>query len=167
MFMLIDHWTSEEHPTKAAAREAERHAIEAEAPGRLPSRDQIRQIRFRTNSFSADNHDAGRVQVEIITRPGLTEWSGNANLGLRTDVLNARNAFARNVGRRIEIGGLVLQRRHAEQHRAQHRADREQQQRQPLMLGLHLLRRSASVSARRIARQLNAVSAPVPSSVAA
>ena len=62
--------------------------------GRLPSRDEIRQIRFRTNSFAADNHDAGRVMVEIITRPGLTEWSGNANMGLRTDVLNARNAFA-------------------------------------------------------------------------
>ncbi|MBI2188731.1 MAG: TonB-dependent receptor [Acidobacteria bacterium] len=63
--------------------------------GRLPNRDEIRQIRFRTNSFSADNHDAGRVQVDIITRPGLTEWSGNANFGLRNDVLNARNAFAR------------------------------------------------------------------------
>ncbi|MGE0445142.1 MAG: carboxypeptidase regulatory-like domain-containing protein [Vicinamibacterales bacterium] len=62
--------------------------------GRLPARDQIRQIRFRTNSFSADNHDAGRVQVEIITRPGLTQWNGNANLGLRSDVMNARNAFA-------------------------------------------------------------------------
>ena len=36
--------------------------------GRLPNRDEIRQIRFRTNSFSADNHDAGRVQVEIITQ---------------------------------------------------------------------------------------------------
>jgi hypothetical protein len=62
--------------------------------GRLPNRDEIRQIRFRSNSFSADNHDAGRVQVEIITRPGLREWSGNANFGLRNDVLNARNAFA-------------------------------------------------------------------------
>ena len=63
--------------------------------GRLPNRDEIRQIRFRNNSFSADNHDAGRMRVEIITRPGLTEWQGNANLGLRSDVLNARNAFAR------------------------------------------------------------------------
>jgi len=63
--------------------------------GRLPNRDEIRQIRFRTNSFSADNHAAGRVQVDIITRPGLTAWSGNANVGLRNDVLNARNAFAR------------------------------------------------------------------------
>ena len=62
--------------------------------GRLPSRDEIRQIRFRTNSFAADNHDAGRAQIEIITRPNVREWSGNANLGLRGDVLNARNAFA-------------------------------------------------------------------------
>ena len=62
--------------------------------GRLPSRDEIQQIRFRNNSFSADNHDAGRTRVEIITRPGLTSWSLNANLGLRSDVLNARNAFA-------------------------------------------------------------------------
>jgi hypothetical protein len=62
--------------------------------GRLPSRDEIRQIRFRTNSFAADNHDAGRVYVEIITRPNVREWSGNANVGLRSDVLNARNSFA-------------------------------------------------------------------------
>jgi len=62
--------------------------------GRLPSRDEIRQIRFRTNSFAADNHDAGRVYVEIITRPSVREWSGNANVGLRSDVLNARNSFA-------------------------------------------------------------------------
>jgi hypothetical protein len=63
--------------------------------GRLPNRNEIRQVRFRNNSFAADNHDAGRSQVEIVTRPGLTAWSGNANFGLRNDVLNARNAFAR------------------------------------------------------------------------
>ncbi len=63
--------------------------------GRLPARDEIRQIRFRTNSFSADNHDAGRTLIEIITRPNVRQWNGNANFGLRNDVLNARNAFAR------------------------------------------------------------------------
>ena len=63
--------------------------------GRLPARDEIRQIRFRTNSFSADNHDAGRTQIEIITRPNVRNWSGNANFGLRSSVFNARNAFAR------------------------------------------------------------------------
>ena len=62
--------------------------------GTLPPRDEIRQIRFRVNSFSADNHDAGRVQVQIITRPNLTAWIGNANVGLRSDALNARNAFS-------------------------------------------------------------------------
>src|SRR5688572_16331343 len=62
--------------------------------GRLPTRDEIRQIRIRTNSFSADNHDAGRTQIEIVTRPNVAEWSGNANLQYRNDALNARNAFA-------------------------------------------------------------------------
>ncbi len=62
--------------------------------GRLPSRDEIRQIRFRTNSFSADNHDAGRTQIEIITRPNVREWSGNGSFNYRSDSMNARNAFA-------------------------------------------------------------------------
>src|SRR5262249_20738065 len=62
--------------------------------GRLPPKSEIRQIRFHLNSFSADNHDVGRMIVEIITKPNATAWTGNANLGLRTDVLDARNAFA-------------------------------------------------------------------------
>ena len=62
--------------------------------GRLPSRDEIRQIRLRTNSFAADNHDAGRTQIEIITKPNTRDWSGNANMQFRNDALNARNAFS-------------------------------------------------------------------------
>jgi hypothetical protein len=62
--------------------------------GRLPTRDQIRMIRFRNNSFSADNHDAGRTQIDIITRPN-TDWRGNANVNLRGDALNARQPQAR------------------------------------------------------------------------
>ena len=62
--------------------------------GRLPNREDIRQIRFRTNSFAADNHDAGRVQVEIITRPAVTAWNGNLNANFRNDIFNARDAFA-------------------------------------------------------------------------
>jgi hypothetical protein len=57
--------------------------------GRLPSRDEIRQIRFRTNSFSADNHDAGRTQIEIITRPNVREWNGNGSFNYRGDAMNA------------------------------------------------------------------------------
>jgi len=62
--------------------------------GRLPNREDIRQIRFRTNSFAADNHDAGRVQIEIITRPNVRTWNGNMTANFRNDALNARDAFA-------------------------------------------------------------------------
>jgi carboxypeptidase family protein len=62
--------------------------------GLLPNREDIRQIRFRTNSFAADNHDAGRVQIEIITRPNVQKWNGNLNANFRNDIFNARDAFA-------------------------------------------------------------------------
>ena len=70
--------------------------------GRLPSRDEIRQIRFRTNSFSADNHDAGRTQIEIITRPNVREWNGNGSFNYRGDAMNARNAFSSDGDTRAE-----------------------------------------------------------------
>jgi hypothetical protein len=83
--------------------------------GRLPSRDEIQQIRFRTNSFSADNHDPGRTQIEIITKPSAKSWSGNASTQYRSDAMNARNAFATsdtpeqnhqfNLGLRGPLGG--------------------------------------------------------------
>jgi hypothetical protein len=57
--------------------------------GRLPSRDQIRSIRFRQNNYAADNHDAGRSQVEIVTRPNAN-WGGNVNLNWGGDQFNAR-----------------------------------------------------------------------------
>jgi hypothetical protein len=62
--------------------------------GRIPPKDQIEQIRFHTNSFSAEYHDAGMVRVEIITKPGMGNWRGGFNFGFRDESLNARNAFA-------------------------------------------------------------------------
>jgi hypothetical protein len=62
--------------------------------GRLPSRDEIRQIRFRTNSLAADNHEAGRTFVQIITKPNTRTWSGNANIGERNSALDSKNAFS-------------------------------------------------------------------------
>ena len=58
--------------------------------GRLPNRDQIRSIRFRQNNYAADNHDAGRAQIEIITRPN-TNWGGSVNSNFGGDALNARH----------------------------------------------------------------------------
>jgi hypothetical protein len=62
--------------------------------GRLPPKDQIQQIRFHTNSFSAEYHEAGMVRVEVITKPGLGGWRGMSNFGFRDEALNARQAFA-------------------------------------------------------------------------
>ncbi len=62
--------------------------------GRIPPKDQIEQIRFHTNSFSAEYHDAGMVRVEIITKPGMGDWRGGFNFGFRDESFNARNAFA-------------------------------------------------------------------------
>ena len=62
--------------------------------GRIPPKDQIEQIRFHTNSFSAEYHDAGMVRIEIITKPGMGNWRGGFNFGFRDESLNARNPFA-------------------------------------------------------------------------
>jgi len=62
--------------------------------GRLPPKDQIQQIRFHTNSFSSEYHDAGMVRVEVITKPGMGGWRGMTNFGFRDESLNAKNHFA-------------------------------------------------------------------------
>jgi hypothetical protein len=62
--------------------------------GRLPPKDQIQQIRFHTNSFSAEYHEAGMVRIEVITKPGLGGWRGQTNFGFRDESLNAKNHFA-------------------------------------------------------------------------
>jgi hypothetical protein len=66
--------------------------------GRLPPKSQIRSIRFRMNSFAAENHEAGGVRIEIQTKPGTTTWRGMTNIGFRDDAMNARNAFAEERG---------------------------------------------------------------------
>ena len=62
--------------------------------GRLPPKDQIQQIRFRTNSYAAEYHDAGMVRVEVITKPGMGAWRSRVTFGFRDESMNARNAFA-------------------------------------------------------------------------
>lgn len=62
--------------------------------GRLPPKDQIQQIRFNTNSYSAEYHEAGMVRVEVITKPGMGNWRGMMNFGFRDESLNATNKFA-------------------------------------------------------------------------
>lgn len=62
--------------------------------GRFPPKSQIREIRFRLNSYAAENHEAGFVTVDIYTKPGGDLWHGSLNFGFRNGALNARNFFA-------------------------------------------------------------------------
>jgi hypothetical protein len=62
--------------------------------GKLPPKSQIREIRFRLNPYSADNHDAGHGLVDITTKPGVNSWHGSFNFGFRDESLNGRQAFA-------------------------------------------------------------------------
>jgi hypothetical protein len=66
--------------------------------GRLPPKDQIQQIRFNTNSYSAEYHQAGMVRIEVITKPGMGNWRGTMNVGFRDDSMNATNKFASSRG---------------------------------------------------------------------
>jgi hypothetical protein len=66
--------------------------------GRLPPKSQIRQIRFRRNSYAAENHHAGGVGIDVIIKPGLTGWQGMTSFAFRDESLNASNAFADSTG---------------------------------------------------------------------
>ncbi len=62
--------------------------------GKLPPKNQIREIRFRTNAYAAESHESSFISVDILTKPGIENWHGSFNLGFRDEALNARNAFA-------------------------------------------------------------------------
>jgi hypothetical protein len=62
--------------------------------GRLPPKAQIQQIRFHSNSYSAEYHDAGMVRVEVITRPGMSGFRSQFNIGFGPGALNSKNAFS-------------------------------------------------------------------------
>jgi hypothetical protein len=67
--------------------------------GRLPPKSQIQSIRFRMNSYAADNHEAGGgFGIDITTKPGMDGWRGMTNFGFRDETFNARNAFAPTLG---------------------------------------------------------------------
>jgi len=61
--------------------------------GKLPSKSQIRSIRFSAAMFAAENHSAGHTFVDISTQPGLGPMRGGMDFSFRDGSLNARNAF--------------------------------------------------------------------------
>lgn len=85
--------------------------------GKLPPKNQIREIRFRMNPYAAENHDAGFISVDILTKPGIENWHGTFNGGFRDESLNARNPIAERRGpeqtRRFafDLGGPIWRNR--------------------------------------------------------
>jgi hypothetical protein len=60
------------------------------AGGRMPAKSQIRQVRFQTNAYAAENHEMAHTFVDVITKPGLGSWRTSASLGLRDGSWAAR-----------------------------------------------------------------------------
>ncbi len=68
--------------------------VDGFAGGQLPPKSQIQQIIFHMNPFSAANHTATGIRIEIITKPGVGAWHGQAGAGFRGTRFDARNAFS-------------------------------------------------------------------------
>jgi Carboxypeptidase regulatory-like domain len=66
--------------------------------GRLPPKAQIQQIRIHSNSYSAEYHGAGMVRVEVLTKPGMTGFRSQVNIGFAPGALDAKNAFSAEKG---------------------------------------------------------------------
>ncbi|PYS44792.1 MAG: hypothetical protein DMG13_33305 [Acidobacteria bacterium] len=79
---------------RAAAAGGVQFIVDGFLGGRIPPKDQIREIRINTNPFTTEYSRAGFGRIEIITRPGTGKIRGNFNFNFRNDALNARNAFA-------------------------------------------------------------------------
>lgn len=93
---LSDHLTPEQAAVWQAHLAAEATlAAEQQAP---PPRRQTQFVRINNNSLTAEwgNYNSGGGGTDVIPRGGAGAWHGNAQLLLKDDALNARNAFASN-----------------------------------------------------------------------
>jgi len=55
---------------------------------------QIQEVRINQNPYSAEFNRPGRGRIEVITKPGASEYHGEFNFTFRDYRLDARNAFA-------------------------------------------------------------------------
>lgn len=66
--------------------------------GELPPKQQIQAVRIRRDPFAPDSMGGGQPRVEIITRPGMSDWSHEVSVGFRDQSIDARQAFAESRG---------------------------------------------------------------------
>ncbi|MEW6209276.1 MAG: carboxypeptidase regulatory-like domain-containing protein [Acidobacteriota bacterium] len=60
---------------------------------RVPA-SQIQEVRINQNPYSAEFARPGRGRIEVITKPGSSQYHGEFNFTFRDHRLDARNAFA-------------------------------------------------------------------------
>lgn len=70
--------------------------IDGFSGGRLPPRDSIREIRINQNPFSSEFDRLGFGRIEILTKPGTDDFSGEAEFEFEDESFNSRNPFATN-----------------------------------------------------------------------
>src|SRR5438094_4328941 len=85
---LTDYLTQLAGP-RAAAAGGVQFIVDGFFGGRIPPKDQIKEIRINSNPFTTEYSRAGFGRIEIITKPGTGRMRGNFNFNLRNDVLNA------------------------------------------------------------------------------
>lgn len=96
--LLADYLT----PAQAAVWEAFRTRQGGEAPPEAQETartgaGETQYVRINSNRFTAEEREFGGSQgTEVIPRGGAGAWHGNAQLLLKDDALNARNALASN-----------------------------------------------------------------------
>ena len=62
--------------------------------GKIPPKEQIREVRINSNPYSAENEYPGWGGIEIYTQPGSDKFHGSASFGFNDESLNSRNPFA-------------------------------------------------------------------------
>lgn len=60
----------------------------------LPPKSQIQSIRVRHDPYAPDTHGAGHPRVDVITKPGTSQWEQHFSAALRDESLDARNPFS-------------------------------------------------------------------------
>jgi hypothetical protein len=62
--------------------------------GKVPPKEQIREVRINQNPYSAENEYPGWGGIEIYTQPGSDKFHGSAAFNFTDESLNSRNPFA-------------------------------------------------------------------------
>jgi hypothetical protein len=80
----------------------------------LPPKSQIKAIHISRDQFSAENHFAEGIHIDIVTQAGIGPLRGGVNYGLRDSALDGRNPLtpkkgpARNQNYGVSTGGTLI-----------------------------------------------------------